>query len=222
MTRILLTKYYPEKEIENYFGDAYLVEAKNFITTKNVSLNRIRAELNPNCTHHIITSKRGAEQVSQLPVKGDFYVVGNSAYQELNKVGKSVKIKANNAHELVKEIIRLEVSKTEFQYFCSSIRLPTIQNELEKNGFTVNEIITYTTESKEVELEKEYDAYVFFSPSGVKSFFLQYQIPKKARIFAIGETTANALKHNTNREIYVPNKSTKKALIKLIKETIHD
>src|SRR5258706_9822828 len=47
--------------------------------------------------------------------------------------------------------------------------------------------------------EKVYDGILFFSPSGVESFFNTNEVNEQTILFAIGNTTATEIKKYTNR-----------------------
>ncbi len=101
---------------------------------------------------------------------------------------------ANDAAALAGVIKNNGVSEVVF--FCGDRRMDTLGEQLEKYGVQVNEIIVYRTEEVPRFVEKDYDGILFFSPSGVNSFFSMNTIEPSAVLFAIGSTTARALKEN--------------------------
>jgi len=85
---------------------------------------------------------------------------------------------------------------TEVIFFCGDKRMDTLAGTLERYGVQVHEIVVYRTEEVPRFVEKDYDGILFFSPSGVNSFFSMNTIEPGAVLFAVGSTTALALKEN--------------------------
>jgi uroporphyrinogen-III synthase len=75
-------------------------------------------------------------------------------------------------------------------FFCGNQRRDLLPVQLKKNGIDVEELIVYKTIEKPQTVSKKYDGILFFSPSGVRSFFSKNELKKQTIIFAIGKTTA--------------------------------
>jgi len=118
---------------------------------------------------------------------------------------------ANDAAALA-GIIR-QNGEREVVFFCGDKRLDTMGELLHKAGIMVNEIVVYRTEEIPRFVEKDYDGILFFSPSGVNSFFNMNTIEPEAILFAIGSTTANALKANTDNKIVISEQPSKEQLV---------
>ena len=101
---------------------------------------------------------------------------------------------ADNAAELANFINKNDVDKVIF--FCGDQRRDELPDLLRKNNIDVNEIIVYQTVATSSEVKKKYDGILFFSPSGVKSFFQKNQLDDQTVLFAIGSTTADEIKKN--------------------------
>lgn len=89
----------------------------------------------------------------------------------------------------------------EVVFFCGNQRreeLPTMLNEA---GIAVHEITVYRTEETPFVVEEALDGVLFFSPSGVRSFFAANQLMKETVCFAIGRTTAEAIAAYTRNQI---------------------
>ena len=87
----------------------------------------------------------------------------------------------------------------------------TIQKQaLDKE--TIIETVSYTTILKATKLQKDYDWYVFTSPSNVESFFSENEIPENASILAMGEQTEKKLKLYTNKPVILPKESSEQGL----------
>lgn len=226
MISILFTKKYAQTFLMQHFSQNFEVKSVSFIQTELVDLELIKNQIQPNTHNYIITSFRAAKHIQPIGLTGNFYCVGEKSAEILLQNPKNQVQTFDNGQDLVKNFQALnaepitlnsELITHNFIYFCSNIRRDEIPYGLRNLGHQVQEIITYKTISQKVKMENDFDAYVFFSPSGVKSFQEQYAIPQKASIFAIGETTANAIEKAFNKKALTPEKPNIELLKKLIK-----
>lgn len=221
MKKILFTKYFPKAELYNCLGEKYCIHTEDFINIEPKSWNDIKQGIDIRTSNYILSSIRSASLIKNLNGFPIFYVVGEKSEAHLKESGYYVAFMAEYATDLVKFIKENIKEKTTFNFFCSQIRRDTIPNGLRNLGHEVNEIICYHTNNRSVEIDSNYDAYVFYSPSGVKSFQLQYKIPEKARIFAIGKTTADAVFDQLGKKAYYPEVPDQKSLLKFIKTKLN-
>ena len=118
---------------------------------------------------------------------------------------------ADNAAALSEKIIATSgVSKVYF--FCGDLRRDELPEKLKSNGIEVEEIITYNTVFTSQKVSKNYDGILFFSPSAVESFFKKNNPGGNTKFFAIGNTTAEALKTFTDQSIIIADRPGKKNL----------
>jgi uroporphyrinogen-III synthase len=111
----------------------------------------------------------------------------------------TIRATADSAAELAEKIITDGVKEAIF--FCGDHRRDELPQLLSSREIKLQEVIVYKTEPVPVQLGKEYAAVLFFSPSAVESFFNQHKLSKDAACFAIGETTASAIRERTKNEI---------------------
>ena len=100
---------------------------------------------------------------------------------------------ATNAEALADKIIS-DKSVKKVVFFCGNKRRNTLPEKLTNNGIGVEELVVYNTVEKPQLVSKSYDGILFFSPSGVRSFFSINKIKKSTALFAIGNTTAEEIK----------------------------
>ena len=74
--------------------------------------------------------------------------------------------------------------------------------------------MVYQTIATAKRVSKHYDGILFFSPSAVDSFFTANTIERNVILFAIGNTTAYAIKQKVNNKIVVTEQPGKEALVK--------
>ena len=106
-------------------------------------------------------------------------------------------------------------------FFCGDKRMDTLCDVLHKANIVVNEIIVYRTEEVPKFVEKDYDGILFFSPSGVNSFFSMNVVEEGAVLFAIGSTTAHAIKENADNMIIISEMPSKEYLVEKAIQYFH-
>jgi uroporphyrinogen-III synthase len=112
--------------------------------------------------------------------------------------------------ELAEKIIASSVEQVVF--FCGNIRRDTIPAILSQNNITVKEFVVYQTTETPKQLNADYDAVLFFSPSGVKSFFTANQLKPHVVCFSIGTTTATTIKEYSSNKIIIADAPTQEAV----------
>ena len=134
------------------------------------------------------------------------------AVESIPELSRSVVDTAPDAAALAKKIIEHKIRKLVF--FCGSLRRDELPAILKHEGVDVHEVVVYTTVETPVKIDAHIDAILFFSPSAVNSFFSVNQIKPQTVCFAIGQTTANALRETTDNEVIVSNSSSQEGIIK--------
>jgi len=106
----------------------------------------------------------------------------------------------------------------EVTFFCGDQRRDELPEILRKNNIDVNEVVVYHTITTAVKINKDYQGILFFSPSAVASFFSVNQLPTSTVLFAIGDTTAAALKEFSTNKIITSDQPGKENLVKKMME----
>jgi uroporphyrinogen-III synthase len=122
---------------------------------------------------------------------------------------------AGNAKELAAAIIADGHFK-EAVFFCALEHRPELPAALRQASVRVTEIPVYKTTAQPKAINTPYDGVLFFSPSGVESFFQLNHLPKGAVCFAIGETTAGAIKDYTDERIIVSDTPAQADLLRCV------
>lgn len=115
--------------------------------------------------------------------------------------------------------VAMEEGVEEAVFFCGDQRREELPAILSRGGVRVRELVVYhTTETPRV-VEAVYDGVAFFSPSAVRSFFSVNMARAATCYFAIGETTADAIRSYASRSPVVISKMPEKeALVRQIIE----
>jgi uroporphyrinogen-III synthase len=170
----------------------------------------------------IFTSANAARAVIDVlphPPDWKIFCVGSETRKQIvSFFGKSaVHDYAGNAEELAEKIIRAK-QVTEAVFFCGDQRRDILPDKLKAAGIALRELAVYQTLLTPVRLKKTYDAVLFFSPTAVNSFFSLNTLTSKTILFALGETTALAIRDRTENEILLSPKPDKHALLQMALE----
>lgn len=120
---------------------------------------------------------------------------------------------ANNASYLAHTIIKAGTCN-EAVFFCGDQRRDELPLILSEGKIKVREVIMYRTIPVENKISQTYQGVLFFSPSAVKSFFSNNSIDPHTVLFAIGETTAGAIRKHTNNMVVISSEAGKESLVK--------
>lgn len=171
------------------------IENNNFELT-NINQNLIFTSQNA------VLSVLAHPKVEELKNKTAF-CVGLKTKILLSENGFNVDVYTGYAEDLA-EIITLIHCSESFTFFSGNLRKETLPKALKNAGIKFNEIETYQTKLAPFKISKEenFEAILFFSPSGVESYLKDNKI-KNETCFCIGETTAEALKNNKIKNIVI-------------------
>lgn len=213
-------------------GEMLLAEAaQNNITIHEVSfiktleikdpeIERRIHELSYQKITAIFTSRNAVDAVSKLiprnKVSWKIFCTGNTTKKMVKEIfgNESILDTGANAELLAEKIVDYSGVK-DVVFFCGDKRRDELPAILINNGIRVEEVIVYKTIEISQALPNQYDGILFFSPSGVRSFFSENSISAKAQFFAIGATTANAVYTISQRGAIISNEPTKENLVKL-------
>ncbi len=98
-------------------------------------------------------------------------------------------------------------------FFCGDRRRDELPDRLPQNGITVDELAVYKTHATPQLIKKQYDGILFFSPSAAHSFFSVNSLTDQPILFAIGPTTADAIKTYARNTVIIAESPGKHLLI---------
>jgi uroporphyrinogen-III synthase len=161
----------------------------------------------------------------QLMPQWKVYCIWGKTKEALLPLVQEEQIIATAAYggDLAKKILEHDVE--EIIFFCGNKRRDELPRILKDAGIKVHEIVVYETEETPVMTTGKIDAILFFSPSAVQSFFAVNQPKKDTVCFAIGNTTADAIKEFGTNKIIVSKETSQVAMLQQVtdyfKNTIH-
>ena len=160
-----------------------------------------------------------ADQINGKKPCWKIYCIGTTTQQlVVNYFGQdAIAGTANDAAALAKLIIE-DQPKGKLLFFCGDQRRDELPEILQQNSIKLKEIIVYQTTAIQHRIQKLYEGILFFSPSGVESFFSSNQLTQKTILFAIGNTTAKEIKKHSNNQIVVSDEPGKENLARKMME----
>lgn len=226
---ILSTKILPPGFHSSLPANVDLKEAE-FISIQPLPLSLIQKEISrlalPSEKLSVVfTSAHAVVDVNELLLKEDpqkpeieVYCLGGATLEMVKEKLADIRIagEAENAAALAKKIIAESVREVIF--FCGNKRRDELPVLLEEQGVKVDEVVVYRTELQPVKVSGKFDAVLFFSPSGVESFFSSNTLAAEAVCIAIGDTTASAISAYAANKTIKCEQPTKNCMLAAIKE----
>lgn len=167
----------------------------------------------------IFTSQNGVNAVMsyELGIMACF-CVGEKTRLLLESYGQNVVKMTEYASELSEYLVKHHKGDF-FHFFCGNIRSDEIPSKLKENNIGFQEIVVYNTTLNPKKFEREFDAILFFSPSGVRSYYgknnpsrAQNSGKVKTVAVCIGTTTASEARKYTEN-VAISNSTTVESVI---------
>lgn len=169
----------------------------------------------------IITSQNAVRSIqnSEFRIQNCF-CVGGKTKALLEENGFRVIKMAEYASELADYLVKNHQNDS-FHFFCGNIRSDEIPTRLKENNIALREIEVYKTTLNPKKFERQFDAILFFSPSGVKSFVANNS-PLEGGVggcltVCIGTTTASEAKKHTENVAIANATSVESVIAKAVK-----
>lgn len=207
---ILCTRLLPADLKATIASAGIALDERAFIETKPVLTAAVKKSITKKITEPtvvVFTSMNAVETVASCMMgqktAWQIYTVGKATTSLAKKYfgENAVVATALNAAALAEKIIRHR-NTTAVTFFCSNLRRHELRKKLGSNNIAVQEVVVYHTIPVKHTTKKNYDGILFFSPSAVNSFFSNNTTAAATVCFAIGNTTAGAIRqHCTNKII---------------------
>jgi uroporphyrinogen-III synthase len=209
--KILSTKILTRETTDKASLNDIEIDELPFITTEPINSDELKSTLKGFLQQNItavFTSKNAVhafDQIVNAEVPWKIFCIGHSTKKSVVKIFGEEKISgvADNAAALA-DIILQDPEIRKVIFFCGKQRREELPAKLNDTEIELEEIVVYETlETPQKISRKNYDGILFFSPSAVKSFFSLNKINDQIQIFAIGETTAEAIQNHIKRELII-------------------
>jgi uroporphyrinogen-III synthase len=169
----------------------------------------------------VFTSANAVEAVygylSDVEPIWDIYCIGHATSDLVREYFPFSRLagEADSATELA-DVILEEAEGEEIIFFCGDRRRDELPEKLRHARFDVDEIVVYQTITTPHKIKKHYHAVMFYSPSGAESFFEMNRLPPGTPLFAIGETTAAAIRKRCDNLVLTPDEPSKEEMVNLV------
>ncbi|MDY8137142.1 uroporphyrinogen-III synthase [Aquimarina sp. 2201CG5-10] len=171
-----------------------------------IEIEILKVEIENVVQNAIFTSKNAVKAISDYGINiSNCFCVGQNTKRLLEENGEKVIENAQNASDLAKIILK-KYKNESFVFFCGDLRRDELPDLLKQNNVDLKEQIVYKTHINSKKIDRTFDGILFFSPSGVQSYFSENKIGENV-VFCIGNTTASEAQKYTDR-IIIANKPT--------------
>ena len=183
-----------------------------------ITIEFVPFEIPKNIRNAIFTSQNAvlSTQNSEFRIQNCF-CVGEKTKALLEQNGLKVNKMTEYASELSEYLVNNHRNGS-FHFFCGNIRSDEIPSKLKKNNIPFEEIKVYKTTLQPKKFEKQFDAIMFFSPSGVKSFYEKNDSSEVHSIaVCIGTTTASEARKYSDNVVVSNSTSVESVIAKTVK-----
>ena len=219
---ILCTRPIDQSLINSARSKGNFIEVLSFIETtplKTITLQQEIEDALGSAATVVFTSMNAVEAVAAYldghQPQWKIYSIGTTTDQLINKYfGEGlVTGTAFNAADLAALIVKDSLAE-KLIFFCGNQRRDELPAILRNNNIAVTEIEVYQTTAVPHKIDKAYDGILFFSPSATESFFSNNTVSPQTILFAIGNTTADAIKSFSDNKIIIADTAGKENLVK--------
>jgi len=191
--RVLSTRPLPATLIESARDKGITIDVIPFIATETTVNEDLLRALKQRRMTVVFTSANAVEAVGVAKDWKIFCLSGATRQAAANNFGeKAIVDVADSAAQLAQKIVDHAVRAVCF--FCGDLRREELPSILRQAGVGYRDVVVYKTIATPQKVDVNYDGILFFSPSAVESYLSMNSVPATTTLFAIGNTTAAALK----------------------------
>ena len=218
---ILSTRPLPASIVDEAATQGIEINVQSFIETEAIQSIEVQQEIEQALIQSavvVFTSMNAVEAVAEymsdeMP-DWMIYCMGQTTQELVKKYFGEASIAgtADNAADLA-ELVAEEDYIDEVIFFCGDQRRDELPGILRSNDIEINEIMVYHTIATPRIVNRKYNGILFYSPSAVNSFFSANKPGTETTFFAIGNTTAGAIKKYGINNIITSDKPGKENLV---------
>ncbi|MBS1603455.1 MAG: uroporphyrinogen-III synthase [Bacteroidetes bacterium] len=191
--RVLSTRPLPAALIESARAKGIAIDVIPFIATSTTVDEQLLHALKQRRMTVVFTSANAVEAVGAAKDWSIFCLSGATRRAAAGNFGEETIVDvADSAAQLAQKIIEHGVRSVCF--FCGDLRREELPSILRQAGVGCREVVVYKTIATPQKTGVDYKGILFFSPSAVESYLSVNTVPEAATLFAIGNTSAGALK----------------------------
>lgn len=199
-----------------------------FINKETGDYRLVAEAVKNNPAHFVFTSKMAVDTFisalqyykMKVPANAIIYCLEGNTKKSVLAARMKPFLTATSASQLAQMIVKKKFSK-KVVFFCSDIRRKELPELLTAANIDITEVEVYKTTLNSQNITCIYKAVLFFSPSGVQSFFSRNKISANIPCICIGNTTANEVKKKLPyAKIIVPDKPSLQNMIAKVMQCI--
>lgn len=216
MKKILFTKELNKNWLKKNLTSKLDFEIYSALKIEIYPQEKFIKKIDLNSSKFIISSQNAVKAIYGLEINGKFLAIGKNTARQLKEIGSDIVHCEDYAIDLANYIVDNYEPQT-WNFFCGNNRRKTLFEQLSPNGHTLNEIICYDSIPMNLIIDSDlFDAFVFFSPLAVKTFFSNNSVPENSVIFSIGKTTTEEIKNYTKNTLITANVPLQERVIEKI------
>jgi len=187
-----------------------------------IKINFVPFEVPSTIENAIFTSQNAVHAIQDSKTKiQDCFCVGEKTKSLLEKNGFNVIKMTEYASDLAKYIVKNHKNDF-FHFFCGNIRSDEIPSKLKENRVAFEEIQVYKTTLNPKKFGRHFDAILFFSPSGVRSYCEAnlediQNLAGFSQMVCIGKTTASEARKYTENVVIANSTTVESVIAKAVK-----
>ena len=217
---ILSTRPLSQTLITEAAAQGVEIDVQSFIETAAIQSAEVKQQIGQALLHPavvVFTSMNAvaavAAHIHDSVPRWRIYCTGQTTQELVKKYFGETSIAgiADSAGELAQRLVDAAYTGNVI-FFCGDQRREELPGILRSNHIEVTEVWVYRTIATPHVINKQYDAVLFYSPSAVVSFFSVNKPGKQTLLFAIGNTTAGAIKEHAANNIITGDKPGKEDL----------
>jgi uroporphyrinogen-III synthase len=214
MPSVLSTKCLTESQKNLILQSGWALAHYNAIQTKRIAnLDYLK---NAYFENAIITSQKTVFIVKELNIQmQNVFCVGEKTANSILEFNSNILEIAAYSEDLA-NVILSKYAHLQFDFFCGKSRNDVLPNKLSQNEVEFKEHHLYETKSNPKKFNSPFDAILFYSPSGVKSYFATNTYQGE-RLICIGKTTASTAKVFSKKVEIASKTSIESLIVKLVK-----
>ena len=222
MLRVLSTKILDEKLVDTALDMGMLLDCVEVIGARVVDFDRSALQ-SDTYDAIVFTSSNAVKAVTPLSLgEGSgvrkIFAVSGKTKDELEKNGIVPVAVADSSEQLGDKIVS-EGTIRSVLHICGNLKMDVLEKSLTAAGISYKELVVYETIALDNKVDANYDAVMFYSPSGVESFWAKNKLNHDTLYCCIGGTTAAKLKSiDGNVNIVIAKEPKPEAMLTAIKE----
>ena len=214
---LLSTATLPHGLAEEAVARGLVLDATDFIAVAPVAAEGMEALAGATLVA-IFTSMNAVDAVLRQPFRPHgwkIYCMSGATYRKIAaNFGDTLVAGTADSAEALAAIIRDSEQEKELYFFCGDKRREELPRILTAAGYRVIVKVVYRTTLTPQRIDREYAGIAFFSPSGVESYFSVNAVAGSTLMFAIGNSTATAIRSRCDNPVITAATPDKPLLVK--------